>query len=948
MIYCPKCGTANLDASRFCNECGEELAIQTQVECPRCGAQNPIQNVLCSACNGRLPTYAPSPPDAGATPTIKGLSLPTKTSTGEQVAEADDVAEPTLEDDAPAWLRELGASLSADAEVDDADLADDAEVPDWLRDLRASLPKESEGEVQAEGESLPDWLVAPRTAPAGAEDRPAFDRHEPESESRPPESETLAAGTESEDAPPVDEPRDEEIPGWLSRLVPAAAAPGSEIQAPGHGEEEVPGWLSRLVPGEAGAETEPAPAAPQSEEGEASGAMVELPQEEYEAGAAGEPLDQGEEGELPDWMAKPPHAEDEAGAAAEPPDQVEEGELPDWMVEPPQAEDEAGAAAEPPEQGEEGELPGWMAELQQVEDEAGPEAELPSAIEEGELPDWMAELQQVEDEVGPEADLPGAIEEGELPDWMAEMQQVEDEAGAEAELPGAIEEGEIPDWLAALRPAEEEVETGPLDSEFDWDESLDRIAALEPPSEELPLAEELGSPDEAESETPEEGTPFRLPPEVEAALGPAVPAWLAELQIEAPEAAAAIIEETAVDGELPDWLLQAEVEPDESLAPAEIPGWLLALKPSELREEGAELPSPQVREWSEESGLLAGIPGTLPVEMLIAQPRAIAITEPLDLTIEDSPSAQLFSEIVGTAPEAAPKELVTPKADLLPKVARWILYAILILVVAVPIIIGEPISQRTIEPTAAVVEMHSAIESLDSLAPVLVAFDYDPASSGEMDPIARALIGHLMDRGVRLVVVSLLPAGPATAQSLLDELAEAHPSYAHAEGYGESYVNLGYLPGQAAAVRLLCLSVGDALRRDFYGKPLSDLPVMEGLDSAQDFALIVELAAAQDTLRWWIEQAGAPFPVQVGAGASASVMPFARPYYETESGQLVGLVGSVPDAVAYEVLASGQSTPAGPSAARLDSQSGAQVLLILVILAGNVAYFWPRGTRREL
>ncbi len=918
MIYCPKCGTANLDASRFCNECGEELAIQTQIECPRCGTQNPIQNVLCSECNGRLPTYAPSPPDAGATPTIKGLSLPTKTSIGEQEAEADDAAEPTVEDDAPAWLRELGASLSTDAEVDDADLADDADVPDWLRDLRASLPKESEREEEAEGEGLPDWLVAPRAMPTEAEDRRAFDRREPDSEPQPREPETLAAGTESGDEAPADEPRDEEIPGWLSRLVPSAAAPGPETEAPHDGEEEVPGWLSRLVPGETEAETEPALAAPQGEEVDAPDAMVETPQ-----------------------------VEDEAGAEGEPPGQVEEGELPDWMAELQQVEDETGAEVEPPDQVEEGELPDWMGELQQVEDGAGAEAEPPDQVEEGELPDWMDELQQVEDETGAEAEPPDQVEEGELPDWIAELEQVDDEAGVEAEPPAAIEEGEIPDWLVALRPAEEEVETGSLDSEFEWDESLDRVAALEPPSEELPLADALGSPEEAEIETPEETTPFKLPPEVEAALGPAVPAWLAELQIEAPEAAAAIIEETAVDGELPDWLLQAEIEPDESLAPAEIPGWLLALKPPELREEGAELPSPEVREWSEESGLLAGIPGALPVEMLIAQPRAITTTEPLDLTIEDSPSAQLFSEIVGLAPEAAPKELETPKADVLPKVARWILYAILILVVAVPIIIGEPLTQRTIEPAAAIVEMHSTIESLDSLAPVLVAFDYDPASSGEMDPIAKALIGHLMDRGVRLVVVSLLPAGPATAQSLIDELADTHPSYAHAEGYGESYVNLGYLPGQAAAVRLLGLSVEDALPRDFYGNLLGDLPVLQGLDSVQDFALIVELAAAHDTLRWWVEQAGTPYAIPVGIGASASVMPFARPYYETESRQLVGLVGSVPDAVAYEALASGQNTATGSSAARLDSQSGAQVLLILVILAGNVAYFWPRGTRRE-
>ena len=70
-------------------------------------------------------------------------------------------------------------------------------------------------------------------------------------------------------------------------------------------------------------------------------------------------------------------------------------------------------------------------------------------------------------------------------------------------------------------------------------------------------------------------------------------------------------------------------------------------------------------------------------------------------------------------------------------------------------------------------------------------------------------------------------------------------------------------------------------------------------------------------------------------------------YYETESRQLVGLVGGVPDAITYEALAGDQTGPTSKSAARLDSQLAGQVLLILVILAGNLVYLSRRGTRRE-
>ena len=982
MTYCPKCGTANRDGSRFCNECGEILGTQTHVECPHCGTVNPIQNVLCSECSGRLPSAVPSPADAAATPTIKGLSLPTKNPIGEQ-DEEDDAEEP--DDEAPAWLRELGASISEEGDSNDADpLEDTGEIPDWLRDLRASLPDESEEKVSSgdEEETLPDWLEAPGPIATEAEVEPSS----PESdfEPEPPDPEAPTADIEAVDEPPTPEAGEDEVPGWLSRLVPTAAAASAELE-PAASEEETPGWLTRLVPGETEDETEPAPPAAEAEEGGIADGAADLEPAGEEAGTEAEqPAAEAEEGEIPDWLAdlQPPDEEIDTDAAplaveteeGEAPDwmdelqptdmeaepeavpsaiEIEEGEVPDRMDELQPTDVEAELKAVPSATGiEEGEIPDWLADLEPTDEEAEAEAVLSAAeIEEGETPDWLADLEPTDEEAEAEA-VPSAaeIEEGEIPDWMAELEPADEEAETEAMPPAVeIEEGEIPDWVAELRPTDEEIAAGAVLAaiEIEGEQFPDRVTELEPPSEELPLAETLDSLDEDAVELLEDEAAVKLPDEVEAALGPAVPAWLAELQTESPEAAQAIIEENLVDGELPDWLVRSEIEPDEALAPAEIPGWLLALKPTELREEGeeVEIPSAAVSEESGETGLLAGIQGALPVEMLIAQPRAIAAAEALDVTVEDSPPARLFADVVGRPPEAAPKEIVSPKADVLPQLARWIIFAILIIVVALPIIIGEPLLSRTIEPAAATMDMHGAIDSLGSSDPVLVAFDYDPTSSGEMDLIASALIGHLMDQDARVVVVSLLPAGPATAQTLLDELTTDRPGYT--ESYGEQYANLGYLPGEAAGVRLLGLSVETALPRDFYGTPLRELPVMEGLNSAQDFALIVELAAAQDTLRWWIEQAGTPYSIPLGTGSSAAVVPIARPYHETESRQLVGLVGGVPDAATYEALVSDLNSPTSSSAARLDSQLAGQIVFILVILAGNALYFSRRGTRRE-
>jgi hypothetical protein len=244
-----------------------------------------------------------------------------------------------------------------------------------------------------------------------------------------------------------------------------------------------------------------------------------------------------------------------------------------------------------------------------------------------------------------------------------------------------------------------------------------------------------------------------------------------------------------------------------------------------------------------------------------------------------------------------------------------------------------------------VASLHATIASLGSGQAVLVAFDYDPSTSGELDLPAQAILSHLMDQGMRIVTVSLLPAGPATAQHLLDELASERPDYAGE--YGQRYANLGYMPGEATAVRLLGQSLDLALARDFHGTPITELPVMEGLTSIKDFRIIVELAAEQSTLRAWIEQAGTPYNVPMGAGVAASVEPLARAYSETDPPQLVGLLGGVPGAAMYASLQQGQDGPEGMAAVRLDALLAGSLALILLLLIGNGIYLSRRATGRE-
>lgn len=404
----------------------------------------------------------------------------------------------------------------------------------------------------------------------------------------------------------------------------------------------------------------------------------------------------------------------------------------------------------------------------------------------------------------------------------------------------------------------------------------------------------------------------------------------------------------------------AEVQqPIKELAPpTEILGSAIAAAPDAVGDGadggGSKYPALSVTQV----GILAGIPDALPVEALIARPRIATASMPS--AAEDGPlaaavsQARLFAEIVAPPPDSTSEAIAQAESRWPTLLPRWAIYAVLIAAVTFPLLLRSPLLQwvpglrdrsfvvpRSLETVASVTSLYDQIESLDAEATVLVAFDYDPATVGEMDILAGAIARHLMAREARLVAISLLPAGAPTAQRLLEMVAVGEPGYS--DGYGQRYANLGYLPGGSAAVRLLGHSVAAALPHDFQGNSLRDLEVMEGITSVRDFDLIIELGATQEALRLWIEQASTPYDVLLGAGVSAAVEPLARPYYEAEPRQLVGLVSGVPGAAMYETIFDDQRLGAG-MVARLDAQLAGHVVLLLIIVVGNGLYWARRAT----
>ena len=460
------------------------------------------------------------------------------------------------------------------------------------------------------------------------------------------------------------------------------------------------------------------------------------------------------------------------------------------------------------------------------------------------------------------------------------------------------------------------------------------------------------------------GSGFMVPDEEEAAGATQLPLWYQSLPA---EMTAEIRGSTGAGEEFegPGVIAAAQALDGEAVARNEVAVAPLASEAETADPVLAKEDQARIAASGEGEGPEVGIEEASPAASTLAQPRAATAT-PLGQGEEElqdaepwSSQAQLFAEIVSAPPKVAVAGKSRPGAPWLKSLPRWILFALLLAAVTIPLLIRRPllslvqewlparwyVSSGSLEATPAVAALYDQISSLESDAPVLVAIDYDPAAMEEMEPLARAILQHLMEEQARVVTVSLLPAGAGMAQELLDTI--------DAGSGGQRYVNLGYLAGQAAGVRLLGESMPMALPTDFSGNQASDLEGLEGISALRDFDLLVELAASPDTLRWWIEQGSTPQQVPLVAGVSAAVEPLARPYYETNPRQVGGLAGGVRGAAMYEILLSGQvqgsdlqQNAEGPEARRLDAQLAGQLVLILAILVGTLVYLARRVAER--
>lgn len=685
-------------------------------------------------------------------------------------------------------------------------------------------------------------------------------------------------------------------------------------------------WLSRI-----GAATENDPLKPFSAEPDIEHLEEYTEEQLPQVGDAPNWLQQTET-EQPEWISGQP--------STAPFDlDREEANLPNWLKGSDLA-DEAVSTEDPFDESEpkrvDSDLPDWLSgldpELQPVSEPIA-QSEQPT-----ELPDWLGGLTAASQQSDLEAAAPGMAESeadalAGLPEWLSNLEPaVSPEALPEPKIvgPAEPEESFAADTelgFASVVSKEEEL------SELEIHEGDDALSFLDEGPVELEILEASTAVSVSEGgDTLEDGmsawlsaleaedtTSGNVILESVETLPESDLSWLSDLEatqrglnLEADEASNALGVEDAFGDtspapiDLPAWLMAEAAKADELESPAgteedlgtnELPSWLQAMRPIAAVGFLGETSAEGSVEHVEGAGPLAGLRGILPAEPDITRIEKTA-ADVVRLQVSDQQEMQVkllagLIEAEALSPPAAERATAATGTTL-----RLAVALLLVLGLLAAILIGKPVYDFPL-PSPEVMSVVRVVESLPPGAPVLVAVDYEPGFSPELDPLTRSVLVHLVQRGVVPVLVSSTSTGPMQIQRLLDSIAVGDSQSAAAR---RMYINLGYIPGGVLGLANFSTAPRSAIPFDSRGGSAWDAAELQSVDSLDDFALAVVATESLERARSWIEQARPRLgdrPLIMLTSAQAE--PLVRPYYDTVPSQVTALVSGLGGAVAYEI-----------------------------------------------
>lgn len=264
-----------------------------------------------------------------------------------------------------------------------------------------------------------------------------------------------------------------------------------------------------------------------------------------------------------------------------------------------------------------------------------------------------------------------------------------------------------------------------------------------------------------------------------------------------------------------------------------------------------------------------------------------------------------------------------------------VIYILILLVIAIPLIRPFGLPMMVMKPTR---DFFAVVDRIQPGDNVMLSWDYGAGSDVELGPIAKSLLVHLAKKGARIFAVSSIPDGPMFAEASLKVLEE------QGKVYGEDYVNLGFFAGGESGIAAWAEDFRSVFRADWRKTPVDQIPVMQGIEKAQDFDLVVSMntgPGGYGVPDAWVRQIHVAEKVPLALAVTAIMGPQTQPY--VQSGQIQGLLIGLRSAAEYE----GLLERPGIATAQMDAQSAAHAVILILIVLGNVSYLLDRKAKKK-
>jgi len=262
--------------------------------------------------------------------------------------------------------------------------------------------------------------------------------------------------------------------------------------------------------------------------------------------------------------------------------------------------------------------------------------------------------------------------------------------------------------------------------------------------------------------------------------------------------------------------------------------------------------------------------------------------------------------------------------------------AIILLLIFIPLLnpLGLPISTNTWT-----VDAYDAILATPDDKVIIWEDNWSIGGLADSEPGHTALMRIMLENNIKFVMVSLTPDTPLLHTYITDAVSK----YPESQGkvYGVDWVQMGFLAGQEGALSLMAKDMHSAFASDYYGTPLSQLPLMDNVIDFNDIALVISGSSSQTWVEAPIRQWYTKYDVEVVSYTLSGGTVLSATYWPNNG--IVGIIEGSRGGAELEFIG---SVP-GIGASQSDAKTLAFLATAGFIVLGNISYFGAKSAKED-